>query len=654
MKYRIKYTLAITISVFTAITAMSQPRIVENVKKHISADPLTISGSLGGSLQASYNNKDIYSGSSPFAVTAYANFNVGIYGFNIPININLLNVSATQFSFPHPQLSINMTPQWRNWRFHIGTSSMHFSNYTYSGLSFTGLGAEYQGKVLRAAAFYGMMQPATRFQEQDNRSAIQYYADSLLGLNVQETELPQFKRIGYGGKIGVGSSRNFIDLSLFKAKDDLASLPLTWRNANGDSTYRDSVILAKENLDVGLAGRFSLGSWFSLSANVGMSVFSDDLTSMAINRKSLSILGVDSNSASVNKVMKIIDKIAWLYEPRFSSQVRFAGDAAANFNFRKVSATFTYRFVQPDYTSLGANKFSQNAQGFGGNVNLNMLKGKSFLGLTGYLQKDNMDGKQMYTNQVGTFSATMTNNFSDHLNMALSYNAVKQDQFDGSMVVPDSVRLNQLVHTVSLSPSYSFTAGGNDHTISLNFNTVQNQNLNKLSKNSSEVNTFTAGLNYDVSIEPIRLTVGGNYDYSSSSASFNSYTSHSFGASANYVVTKSEKMNLKLNYSMSIGFNNNVEGESESGIYDPDDPESTPTTNNISFSNRLGATFSYNKQHSAQFYLSTSNFSENIVIGQKISTSFDLRFNIAYNYSFAKRVIKNKKNDDAEQEGALR
>ena len=99
---------------------------VDKVKSHIMADPLTVSGSLGGSMTSSWNNADLHN-TAPFSLTAYGNFNINIYGFSIPININFLDVSATQFTFPRPTFTINTTPTWKRFKFHLGTSSMNFS-----------------------------------------------------------------------------------------------------------------------------------------------------------------------------------------------------------------------------------------------------------------------------------------------------------------------------------------------------------------------------------------------------------------------------------------------------------------------------------------------------------------------------------------------
>lgn len=624
-------------------------QLMDRIKRHVNADPLTFSGSVGTTLQSIYNNNDVYAAASPFAYTAFADFNIGIYGFNLPIHINLLNISATQFSFPQPEININVTPQWRNFRFHFGTSSMNFSKYTYSGQNFSGVGAEYQGKLLRFAGFYGVMQAATQIREYDRRNAIQYMADSLLGLNITDADLPQLKRVGYGARLGIGSSKNYLDLNLFKAKDDSTSLPRFWHTMDSTTAYRDSLIMAKENLAVGVSGRVSIGKWFNLTANAGASLFTPDQRSTAINSESLAAMGMaDSTDQQMNKVLGILDKVSWLYEPRLNSFLRFAGDAAATFNFSHVNAVLTYRLVQADYTSLGTTRFSQNAHGVGGNTNFRLFKGSTTLGLSGYLQRDNLDGKQLYTNQVITYSANVATVLFEQLDLSVSYSGVKQDQMDGTRQVNDTTRVDQLAHNLTVSPTYTF-AGDDDHSISLNFNMVQNQNLNPLMTVTQDVNTYTAGVGYGLSLTGLRMDIGANYDFSRSISPNNSYNSHAFGANFAYSVVKTDKVNLKLNYVMSLSFNDNEDDDFE-GVYDPEDPVATAKTSTFSFSNRLGLAFNYKKNHNAQLYLSSSNYSENIVIGQKITTDFDLRINFSYSYTFAKRIIKSKKAQDEDSD----
>lgn len=110
---------------------------------------LTISGSVGASMGIAHNNTPTYY-STPFSYSLFGNFNFSIYGFNLPISFYFIN-NSTNFSYPRlPAISLGMTPTYKRWRFHIGTSSMHFSNYTYSGLTFLGAGVEYQGHHILA------------------------------------------------------------------------------------------------------------------------------------------------------------------------------------------------------------------------------------------------------------------------------------------------------------------------------------------------------------------------------------------------------------------------------------------------------------------------------------------------------------------------
>lgn len=626
-------------------------QLVDKIKEHAEADPLTFSAHVGTTWQSIFNDKDVYSAASPFAYTAFANFNVGIYGFNIPIHINLLNIAATHFSFPAPEVKVNMTPEWKNFRLHIGTSSMNFSRYTYSGLDFTGFGAEYQSKWLRAAGFYGVMQAATQIKEYDTRNAIQYMADSLLGLNITDADLPQLKRVGYGARLGVGNNKNYLDFNLFKAKDDSTSLPRYWHGLDSTLAYRDSLIKAKENLNVGVSGKVSIGKWFVLAANAGASLYTPDQTSSVINRETLVGMGADGTDEQLNKAMGILEKVDWLYEPRMNTRLRFAGDASATFNIKNVKTVFTYKFVQADYTSLGANRFSQNVHGLGANTNIRLFKNTTTLALSGFLQRDNLDGKQLFTNQVITYSANMNTILPGDINLAVAYNGVKQDQMNGIRQVNDTTRNDQLAHNLTVTPSYTFE-GDDDHNISLNFNMVQNNNLNKLKAVDNDVSTYSIGLAYLLSLTGIRMDLGANYDYSVSFSENNGYNSHTMGLVFGYSVLKTEKLHLKANYTMSLSFNNNEDDEF-SGVYDPENPEATARTSTLSFSNRLGLAFNYKRRHNAQLYLSSSNYSENIVIGQKITTDFDLRVNFSYSYMFAARIIKNKKKPDPEPEDLM-
>ncbi len=607
--HRYRTGIAFALAFFLWIGA-AQGQIIDRINQIKTADPFAISGSVGAGLGVSYNSNT--PGSTPFSSNIYASLNLSFYSFQLPISF-YFNNNTTSFSYPQlPTFHLGFMPTWRNWKFHIGHSSMHFSNYTYSGLTFLGLGVEYQGKLFRMGTFGGFLQQATRIKGYDDRTAFQVLADSLLGLNVPEADLPQYRRDAIGLKLGVGNERNFIDINFLKARDAIKSLPEEWRDS----------IAPKENLAVGLAGRFAIGKWFAFTANVGASIYTSD------TRDTLGEFF--TSDATVQKILK---GTRWLMPFCNTTVVKFAGDASMNFMARGFSASLTYRFVQPDYVSLGASNFNQNSHSLGAVFNVSMFKGRSNLSAVGYIQRDNLNKKQMFMNQVATYSINWNNSIGQMFNLGINYNGIKQDQYNGTCILSDSLKMNQIVHTLAVTPSVSFQKAY-DHTISLNFNFIQNKCLNKKYISPVDVMTITAGVGYGIDFEQIRLGFDVGYDFSLSKSDFSNYNAHDLNLGLRYKIIKREKMNWNLTYNGSFGYNiQKDEGAS----------------NNLSISNSIGSNFSYNQAHTAALYLSLSNFSDREIIGQRVHTNLDCRFTLSYSYSFAVRVIKKMSKEERAQ-----
>lgn len=651
MKHRILLLNFLCFSLLFGLSLTSRAQDRQTI-----VDPLTVSGTVGTQLTSSWNNADLHY-NSPFSTSTYANMTFNVYGISIPMSVNLINVSAEQFTFPRPTFTINFRPIWKKFTFHFGTSAMNFSNYTYNGISFDGVGLEYKGDKFRFGGFYGNFNHATTFRtELDERDAIQFLSDSLLGLNnVAYTTFPQFKRKAYAAHIAVGSLRNYVDLSLLHAADDLNSLPPQWYMYNVYSSdivdttlfVRDSTIKGKENLALGLKGHFTIGKWVTFETNLGASLFTPDITRDEV------VLEEESNGAAVaNKFIGGLRK-SGLYNLRYGSEIRFAGDAMLNLNFSPVSTTFTYRFVQPDYTTLGANGFNQNSQTFGGNLSTSLFNSIAFLTLNGYLQRDNMDKKQLYTNQVGSYTVSWNNSFGESVALSILYNGVTQKQLDGVMEVPENIRINQITHSFDLSPSYTLSLN-NDHTFSLNFNLLQNKNLNKQMEGMSfDVTTTSYGLGYDVYLTKSRLSLNANYDYSLSRSPGNDYNSHCLTGGTTYRFIKTENMLLSGNARLTVAYN--IEKTEAEDLSDSERQAlnylarrigaevGTEMTNDLSLAARLGASLNYKDRHNASVFFSISNYSDNIIIGQHVAVNTDIRLMVEYSYSFASRLIKSKK-----------
>ena len=237
----IKQVLVLAVTVMLSNVVHAQ-----NISEIAKSDPLIISGAVG--TQNTYRYSSVGNGySSPLSNTIYANLNISIYGFNMPFS---LFYSNDNLDFNYPQISFNLTPRYKNWTGHIGQSSMQMSNYVMN-MSFNGFGIEYNSDKLRAGVFYGRLRNAINGDPSDP------YART-----------PQYKRMGWGLKIGYGSGQNYIDLYMLRAYDCLSSIDEVWH----------SKVNAQENIVVGVKGQVTPFKWLSLTANAATSVFNTDKT----------------------------------------------------------------------------------------------------------------------------------------------------------------------------------------------------------------------------------------------------------------------------------------------------------------------------------------------------------------------------------------
>ena len=638
---------------FSLLLGLPIASVAQNTERQTIVDPLTVSGTVGTRVISSWNNADLHY-NSPFSTTAFADVTFNLYGISMPMSVNLINASAEQFSFSRPIFTMNFRPMWRKFTFYFGTAALNYSNYTYNGISFDGVGVEYRGDRIRFGGFYGNFNHATTFRTRlDDRDAIQYLSDSLLGMNnVAYTTLPQFERKAYAAHMALGSKRNYVDFSILHAADDLNSLPSEWYMYNVYSSdvvdttlmLRDSTVKGKENLAMGLKGHFTFGDHVVFETNLGTSLFTPDIA-----RDELVLEG--SGTSTANELLDMVRKTR-LFNPRFGSEVRFAGDALLSLRFNPVTATFTYRFVDPDYVTLGANGFNQNARTFGGNVSASLFNSTAFLTLNGYLQRDNMDKKQVYTNQVGSYTLSWYNYFVESVGLSILYNCVMQQQFDGVWVVPDETRIDQITHSFDISPSYTLSLD-NDHTFNISFNLLENKNRNEQMEGTFfDVSTKSFGLGYEVYFTDSRVSVDANYDYSLSRSPGNDYNSHCLTGGTTYNFIEKDNLTLSGNARLMMAFNlqktETEMSDSERQVLDYlahrlGKEVGTEITNDLSLSARVGASLNYKDRHNASIYFTISNYSDNIIIGQHVAVSTDVRLMVDYSYSFASRLIKSKK-----------
>lgn len=633
--------------------ASAQSSWKERWREHREADPLVLTGTLGASISDQWSNSE-YS-SSPLALAAYANLNFKLYGFNIPLNFNFLDVSANNLlgdlkgAIPRPNISLGITPTLGKWKFHAGYSALSFSNYIYSGMQFIGGGIEYGG-TFHFGAFAGLLNRPTRFRELDERSALQQYADSLLGLNTYQTQTPQFRRDAIGAKIGVGSDRNFFDLMFLKAKDDPNSLPLYIPYA--DSTIlRDSLVVPKENLAIGAVAHFSIGSWFSFALNGAASVFTPNTLIDTLDFENLlSFVGTDLDI--IDQVTDIADKVSTIMPINGNTQIRFAGDASANLKFKYFSLGGQYRIIESDYTSLGVYSTQQNLKSLGVNGGLRLFKNALIINGAGYGQRDNLNGKQLFTNSVNTYNLNATANIGAAFTFTAMGNMIVQQQDDGLLAVDPALRIDQTTVNLNATPSYTFSKV-NDHTVSLTFSHVSTTNNNENLTSDIDSKTLSLGGAYELDMEATGLSVNGSYDYSASRSSYSDYNANTFGLGARYKLLNNDIHTISISANGSYGINNVLSQGDPNDVTSMEKRMGVAKNSNYevvemsahSFDISASLSWTAKTGHSAMLRASLRNYSNRELIAQRVSTTLNANVSLSYSYSFGKKLIERKSSD---------
>lgn len=501
---------------------------ISNISK---SDPLIITGAIGTSNH--YYHSSGFQYSSPFASSAWASMNISLYGISMPVAFYYTN---SEFSFNYPHISFNLNPSYKNWQGYIGQSTMQFSSYIMN-MSFNGIGIEYKSdKGLRFGAFYGRLRNAINDDPED-----------------LDARLPQYRRTAWGFKVGYGSGANSIDLYVMRAWDTESSVREYWR----------SRIAPEENLLVGLRGTTRLTKWLGISANVATSLFTTD------NR----VDNVDSRK------LEDWDKV---FDVKYTSSMRFAGDVSANITLKGLNTSIFYRIVQPEYRSMGAFYMSNNYQSLGISANTHLFH-KVSLGGNFSLQSDNLSKEQLYTNKGFVYSANASTRIGQ-VGLSARYSGYQQKQYDGSIRVNDSTRVHRIMHSIGGSATYSLQRDILTHTFTISGGYNMNKDLNKFATGVSDVKTISGAATYNVRVEPWNTDFAGTLNHQQSIGYDRKYTSDilslttvrtffeenqlNVSATLNVCYNRLEKMreNMSLGGDMQIGWTlNKVHNFSLSG-----------------------------------------------------------------------------------------
>ena len=560
------------------MVAMSGAVHAQNIDQIRDADPLVITGAVGTQNTYHYSSGTRYA--SPLNNTIYANLNISIYGFTMPFSLYYTN---NNLDFNYPQISFNLTPSYKSWTGHIGESSIAMSNYVMN-MSFYGIGLEYNdGKRWRGGIFYGRLRKAINDDPTDP------FARS-----------PQYSRMGWGFKAGYGSGKNYLDLYMLYAYDKENSLDERWRNR----------VSPQDNVVVGLKGCVTPFSWMSFTANAATSVFSTDTRAEKV------------------AIRTDFDKV---FDVRYSTLMRFAGDANMNLMFKGFNTSLSYRFIQPDYTTLGTYYMSNNYHSLGVTTSGTLFR-KLSLSATFNGQADNLTNEQMYTTRGFIYSANASMRLGNHLSLSAGYNGYLQSQGDGVCQINDTIEVRRVMNSLNFTPSYTYDTEQLGHNVSLSASYTENKDLNRFATGESDVKTMALGASYGMDIHAWEVNVGASLSHQQSNGYHTRYTSDvgSITLSRSFL----EEKNLSVSLTGLMAYN-----------------EVRRQSKNLSMGGSFSVGYTLARVHVFSASGSFNKYGDvNITKTRSNLDMTDISLSLNYAYTFSLLTIKSKKHRQQETE----
>jgi len=561
------------IAVFLAASLYAQ-----DISKIGKAKPFTISGNVGGGVSFYHSTENLYT-QPPFAWNVYANFTPSVYGFSFPFSFVLTQYS-TSYTTPFAQFGISPTYKWI--KLDLGYRTINMSPLVFGGQSFLGVGLELTPGLFRFAAFYGSLNKAIN-------------EDTTSGHLAQ----PQYGRIGYGVKIGIGTEANHLDLMYFHARDDSGSIRL----------LNDTAVLRPQENSV-------LGASFKLSFLKHKIIWTGDVAASALTQD------LAAAKVSADTLTNAFDKLAsHLIDYRNSTVVSFSGQTLLSFFLKSFNTTLGYRRVAPDYMSLGIPYMLNDVQTFQWNGGLVLDKGKVNLNANVNDQESGISGKEESKLNTLTASFNMGAMLSTHANLSVALSTVNIDQADGTAHISDTVRQDEQVYNISVTPGFIFGSAAALSNLSFTATWSLLQDNNPFTSPTDNSNTLTGLIAYNCAFTKKSWNLNGSVMYNRFAQDTNVYSSYGFNAGGGAQLLKGKNLGFQL----SAGYLLNHYTLS-------------PVSNNITGSVNVHYTLLKHHSFSAYFNVVTTPPTSNYVnLQQKVPyavSTTNIAGGLTYNYSF--------------------
>jgi hypothetical protein len=416
-----------------------------------------------------YNASGIANRRTPFSWLFSGNLVANFYGISMPVNFS---ISEEDRSVSQPFNQFGISPHYKWITLHLGYQNVNFSPYTLAGYTMLGAGVELTPGKFRLGFMYGRLNRATTID------------------TTTQTLAPiSFSRKAYAVKVGYGTEKNFIDISLLKGKDDPSSLSM-------NKLSLDSLdVLPAANTVLGISTRLTLTKNIFIEANAGTSLYTRDINSPLV---------LDSVPVPILKTLKSIAII------NGTTSLCTALDGAIGYKTKLYTVKLQYQRIDPDFQSMGAYFFNSDLESYAVAPSLRLFKNKlRFNGSIGF-QHDNLQHQKEATTHKIIANSMLSADLTKQLGIDINYSNFSNNQQPNTIRFADSLKIVQTTQNLSISPRWMLVGTRITHTVILSANIMQmNDYNNYFAQNaiSRNINYKQYYLNYNFGYLPSGLSV---------------------------------------------------------------------------------------------------------------------------------------------------
>ncbi|MCE7042536.1 outer membrane beta-barrel family protein [Dyadobacter sp. CY312] len=497
---------------FFAIQATAQDLTQIGTQK-----PVTVSGAID--VRAiGYNSKGIAPRRSPLSWVVSGSPTIALYGIRIPISFTFTEQERS-FSQPFNQFGLSPTYKWIT--VHGGYRNISFSPYTLAGHTMLGGGVELSPGKLRFGLMTGRLNRATTVDT--TTGAMRPYS---------------FSRYGTAVKVGYGTEASFIDLSFLQAKDREKDFGID----------RDSArIRPSANSVLGSSFKVSFLKKFEVFGDGGISVYTRDSQSDLV--------------VEIDSTRKFIKSISDILKVNGTTEYYVAYNGGVGYTSKHFSLKLIYKYVDPNFQSMGAYFFQDDLRNITLNPSFNALNGKlRFAGSFG-IQKDNVKKQKAATTSRIIGLANLSWDITDRLGLDANYANYTSNAEPTVTMVENRYLLAQTNSNVSVTPRLILPGKTMAQVVILSYNLSSLKDLNKDTLQAANILSQVVFLNHNLTLNSLGLTISSGLNYTSNELAIGTIKNYSanlgfsksflknklaLSSSNSYIVTKPMQGNGRI------------------------------------------------------------------------------------------------------------